>query len=280
MHPHHRHRRCGHQHLALRDLVLVVREDQVVAAAVDVERHAEQRARHRAALDVPARPPTAPRRLPLRLAGFRELPQREVERIALVLVLGDARADQQLVDVLAAERAVARKRRHGVVDAVFADVGVAGLDQLADHLDDLRHELRGVRLRVGLAHVEDAHRLAERIVEALHHQVERRALALRRRDGAVVDVGDVLHERHAVAVARVLQIAPQHVEEQERPRVAEVSFGRRREAADVDPDVIGLERRQLFECARAGVKQPERHSSVRFRRAALPARRSARRVAR
>ena len=40
---------------ALRDLVLVVRELQVHAAAVDVEGLAEQRAAHRRALDVPAR---------------------------------------------------------------------------------------------------------------------------------------------------------------------------------------------------------------------------------
>ena len=280
MHPHDRHRRRRHQRFALRDLVLVVREDQVVAAAVDVERHAEQRARHRAALDVPARPPGAPRRLPLRFAGLRELPQREVERIALVLVLRDARADEQLVDVLAAQRTVARERRDGVVDAVFADVGVPGGDQLADHLHDLRDEVRRVRLVVGVAHVEDAHRLAERVVIALHHQVERGAFALRGRDRAVVDVRDVLDERDAVAVARVLQIPPQHVEEQERARMAQVAFGRRRQAAHVDPHVIGLERFEGFERVRARVKQPERHCSVRCRRAALPVRRSAPRVGR
>ena len=41
---------------ALRHLVLMVREDQVAAAAVDVERLAEIAPRHRAALDVPAWP--------------------------------------------------------------------------------------------------------------------------------------------------------------------------------------------------------------------------------
>ena len=39
----------------LGDLVLVVREDEVDAAAVDVERLAEVAPRHRRALDVPAR---------------------------------------------------------------------------------------------------------------------------------------------------------------------------------------------------------------------------------
>src|SRR4051812_19406743 len=42
--------------LALRDLVLVVREREVPTAAVDVERHAQLAAGHRGTLDVPTRP--------------------------------------------------------------------------------------------------------------------------------------------------------------------------------------------------------------------------------
>ena len=45
---------------ALGDLVLVVREDQVEAAAVDVERHAQPALAHGRALDVPAGAAVAP----------------------------------------------------------------------------------------------------------------------------------------------------------------------------------------------------------------------------
>ncbi len=93
MDPEIHHRRLVEQRLALRDLVLVMRKDQVEAAAVDVERLPEQRVRHRRALDVPARPAGAPRRRPLRLVGLRELPQREVERVLLLLAGLDASAD-------------------------------------------------------------------------------------------------------------------------------------------------------------------------------------------
>src|SRR4029078_414144 len=55
------------------DLVLVVREYQVGAAAVDVERLAEIAVRHRGALDVPPWPPRPPRAVPLRLARLRAL---------------------------------------------------------------------------------------------------------------------------------------------------------------------------------------------------------------
>ena len=47
----------------LRPLVLVVGEGEVLAAAVQVEVVAKERERHDRALDVPARPPVAPRRI-------------------------------------------------------------------------------------------------------------------------------------------------------------------------------------------------------------------------
>ena len=56
MHPDAGHLVDAESAAALRDLVFVVREDQVDAAAVDVDgRLAEQAQRHRRALDVPAR---------------------------------------------------------------------------------------------------------------------------------------------------------------------------------------------------------------------------------
>src|SRR5262245_16042018 len=57
MHPHLRHDRRAEGAARLRDLVLVVREDEVDAAAVNVEGLAEMGSRHRRALDVPARTP-------------------------------------------------------------------------------------------------------------------------------------------------------------------------------------------------------------------------------
>ena len=68
--------------LALRDLVLVVREDEVHAAAVDVEVRAEVARGHRRALDVPAGAPLAPRARPAPGVGG-PLPEGEIERVLL-----------------------------------------------------------------------------------------------------------------------------------------------------------------------------------------------------
>src|SRR6476619_5774034 len=68
----------------LRDLVLVVRENEVEPAAVDLEDRPKVRLGHRGALDVPARPAATPGRFPPGvLALLVRLPEREVARILL-----------------------------------------------------------------------------------------------------------------------------------------------------------------------------------------------------
>ena len=74
--------------LALGDLVLVVREDEVDAAGVDVERLAEVAHAHRGALDVPARAPGPDRGLPRRLVRLGALPEREVADVVLAVLVG------------------------------------------------------------------------------------------------------------------------------------------------------------------------------------------------
>src|SRR5450759_1415011 len=81
--------------LRLCDLVFVMREHQVDAAGMDVERLAQVALAHRRALDVPARPAAAKRCLPgraeLLVLRLRFLPECEVaDRLLVVLVLSNA----------------------------------------------------------------------------------------------------------------------------------------------------------------------------------------------
>ena len=73
----------------LRDLILVVRKDQVDSAAVDVDgRRPQQPHGHRRALDVPARPARSTADVPGRLARFRRLPEHEIAHILLRIRVG------------------------------------------------------------------------------------------------------------------------------------------------------------------------------------------------
>ena len=86
------HERLAGGRLRLGPLALVVGEDQVGAAAVQVDGGAELAQGQRRALDVPAGRPGPHRRLPRRLVVERRLPQHEVERVALVRVVDVAAA--------------------------------------------------------------------------------------------------------------------------------------------------------------------------------------------
>src|SRR4030095_2782032 len=130
----------------LGDLAFVMREDQVLAAPVQVERRAEIFHGHRRALDVPARPSRAPRTLPRGLARLRALPEGEIARIALALVDLDASAGEQLVEILPGDPTAGGQAADREVYVALDRVGVAAGDQAADEVDHLAQVLG--RLRV------------------------------------------------------------------------------------------------------------------------------------
>ncbi len=114
---------------ALRDLVFVMRKDEIDAAGVNVEGFAEILHRHRRALDVPARTAATDRRVP---GGFsfarRFFPEREVARVFFFVLVGiDAFAGAGDVsgEVDLRKLAVLRKRSDAVVDRVVRSIGVA-----------------------------------------------------------------------------------------------------------------------------------------------------------
>src|SRR5206468_12233945 len=112
--------------LGLGDLALVVWKDQVLAATVEVERLSEIFHGHRRTLDVPARTSGTPRAVPRWLARLRAFPEREITRIALALVDLDARAGEELVEVLPGEPAVGREATDLEVHVAVDGVGVTG----------------------------------------------------------------------------------------------------------------------------------------------------------
>src|SRR5207248_4559699 len=129
----------------------------VRAPAVDVEADAKGALGHGGALDVPAGPPAAPGRGPEGvLALLVRLPQREVEWVLLALGALEALALIHVLDAPVGEPAVARVGAHAKVDVAFGGIGVTGIDEGGDVVDDLLHALRRQRLVVGTAEAERA----------------------------------------------------------------------------------------------------------------------------
>src|ERR1700683_4327823 len=97
----------GHR---LGPFVLVMREGEVEAAAMDLEALAEQVERHDHTLGVPARSARPEGRVRRRLAGLGLLPEGEVEWRALRLVDIDAGTRAQRVERLMGEQSVSGHR--------------------------------------------------------------------------------------------------------------------------------------------------------------------------
>src|SRR6267378_6441578 len=89
-----------------------MRKLQVLPAAVNVEMRSQQFRAHRRTLDVPARTPVAPGRLPKGLALLGAFPQDEIEWIALGRVDLDPIPGTQIFERFPRELAVTRKLPH------------------------------------------------------------------------------------------------------------------------------------------------------------------------
>ncbi len=235
-------------------LVFVVREDQVRAAAVDVERFAEVAVRHRRTFDVPPRAAGTPRAVPRRLARLGALPQREVERAVLLLAHLDARARAQVLDALLRERAVVRELGDGEVHVARGGVRQPARLEMADDLQHLGNVLGRARLDVRRLHVQRRQVLVHEPRVVLGHLRRRAPLELAALDDLVVDVGDVADERDRVA--RRAQVPGDDVERHHHARVADVTAVVDRDAARVHPDPPLFQRNERDLLSSAGVVNP------------------------
>ena len=239
--------------LGLCNLVRVVREGIVDAAAVDVEVFAEVLHADAGALDVPAGVADAPRGVPLErlILKFRFCePEDEVVFVALVDVLLHALtdADLEVLLLVVVEHVVFFQLGRVKIHVAAGKIGIAlGKQSLNDvdilgnavggRLDDVRAldvELIAVgeeRVGVVFCDLHDGFMLA---LGALEHFV----LAGVCVGGEVADVGDI-HDA-ADVVAEVAQALFQHVLHDIAAQVADVGVMVDRRAAGVHFDDIGM----------------------------------------
>ena len=215
----------------LGDLVLVVREDQIEPAAVDVEYVAQQLARHRRALDVPAGAagrPDAGGRWPRRFARHRRLPQYEVVDVALVGFDLHPRARFHLAKRSPRKPAIIRHRGHVEQHMVIGDVSVAAFQQRLAQRYHFRDEVGRARFGCGRQHAKRCDVLVE-LRRGLRRQFanrldwwQRRIPLCRPLVDLVIDVGDVARIGDVLGAVDLPQQPEQHVEHDDRPCVADM----------------------------------------------------------
>ncbi len=244
---------------ALRDLVLVVREDQVEAAAVDVEGLAQRVLAHRRAFDVPAGPAAAPRAVPAGLVRGRRLPQHEIAGVFLVGRDLDAGAGDQVGAAAPRQRAVFGVGGDAEQRMPLGGVGVARGDQPLDQRDHLLDVFGGARLDVGRQVAEHRHVGVKLCRRARRHLVDRLAAGARRGHDLVLDIGDVADIGDVVRAVFVAQHAVEQVEGDDRASIADVGLVVDRRAADIHPDPLGIERRERLLAVGQRIVEDERH---------------------
>ena len=138
--------RCA---LRLCDLVLMVRENKILTARMDVDLLAEISLGHNRALDVPARTAVAPRRLPGGLTLFLGLPEYEIERIFLLILSGDlqiAETGTEIIEVLARKLAVSTETSRAEIDRTVFRICMPAVDKRIDHVNHIRDFFRSLRM--------------------------------------------------------------------------------------------------------------------------------------
>ena len=235
----------------------MVREDQILTAAVQVDGLAQMGAAHGAALDVPARAAHAVGAFPCGFTGLCSLPDGKVSRVFLQVVVHLAAqltvATLQIVQLQVAQLAVLRVALDAEVHiAVLGNVGMAGVDQVLHDVQNLLDVLGGAGLHGGLFAVQPGGVLEVLGLKALGHFLHGGALLLALLDELIVDIGDVGNVDHLVAP--VFQIAAQGVEHDQRAGVADVDIVINGRAADVDTVLAGHLRYKFFLLSGQGVE--------------------------
>ena len=206
-------------------------------------------AAHGAALNVPARAAHAVGAFPCGLTGLCCLPDGKVGGVLLQVVLHAAAqlavAALQIVQIQVAQLAVAGVALHPEVHiAVFGNVGVAGVDQILDDIENLGDVLGSAGLHSGLFAVQPGGILQVLGLKALCHLLHGSALLLALLDELIVDIGDVGNIDYLVAA--VLEVAAQGGEHDQRAGVADVDIVINGRAADVDAVFTGHLRHEFF----------------------------------
>ena len=230
--------------LALRYLVFMVGEEQILAAAVNIEGFAQVFHAHGAALNVPAGTAHAPGAGPGRLAGLLRLPYGKIGGVLLGAVHFDACAGFQIFQVLARQAAVAGEGGGIKVHVAVYLIGQPLVHQPLHQRDDLGNMLGGAGMHGGGT---DAQRLRVLIIlgdKAIAQLLDGDAFFIGAADHLIVDIGEILHKRNLVAA--MLQIPAQHVEHDKGTGVADMKIIVYRRAAGIDARFARMNGHKLF----------------------------------
>ena len=194
----------------LGDLVLMMGEDEVLTAAVDIQ--GKIFLAHGRAFDMPAGTALAPGAFPEGLARLGRLPQGKVQRILLFFTGSHTGTGLQFIQAAAGELAVRRIGTHAEVHVAGRHgIGLALGDELGTEILHLLDVFGGAGLVIGTHHVQAVHIFMEGINIGLSHFTPVTLFLIGAADNLIVHVGEVADKGHIQPQGA--QVAHQHVED-------------------------------------------------------------------
>ena len=241
--------------LGLSRFVGMMREGEIFPTDVKVDRRAKRRQRHGRALGVPTRPPGTPGARPRRFTAGGSLPQRRVEWIILVRIVGVTAA---LAHKFHRAGSVQSNSRRDIgateVHRAVALVRRAVREEMGHERDDLVHIVTAAGL-IGRSDDSELRHVALEPVGLLDGQRSpRHAVALRLDEDVVVDVGHVA--AHLDGRPRQSENPGGDVGPHERGRVPDVGRLVRGDTAHVHPRAPENRERRVADPKRGGRAEP------------------------
>ena len=228
----------------LSNLVFMMRENQVAAAAMEVKGFSQILHAHGRAFNMPAGTTRTPRALPSRLARFSGFPQRKIHRIMLAVINVYTRAGHHILNITAGKLTIVFKFFYTVENVAVNNITIAIVNQALNGFDDIIDMLGYTRINMRTAHIKLIHYFKVGVNVAVADIIPLYALFIGSIDNLVINIGKVLYMGYVIAF--VLQEAADNVPGYERTRITNMRMVVRSNTANIDVGFARMNRYEFF----------------------------------
>ena len=233
--------------LALSDLILMVREDEILTAAMNVDRIAEETSYHRRTFDMPARSAMSPRGLPVRLARLCALPESEVHRLFFDLADHNSCAGFKILKRLMRKLAVLVEFGGAEINIAVNGIGVALVDKGGNYVDYLVNILRCLGVNGCLAHIHSLDIFPVFLNVFFADLLIGQFFLVGTFNYLVVNIREVLNKSDVIS--DIFKKTAQNIEHAERSCVADMNKIIHRRTAGIDLNLALLHGFKFFLCS-------------------------------
>ncbi len=217
----------------LRNLILVVGENQVLPAAMDVQSLSQVFQGHGTTLNMPARSALPPGAIPGWLPGLSCLPQDKVHRVLFCFTRVNAGTGFHLLQGPVRKLAVIGHLPHPEIDATLGRISIAFLHEPLHKFNNLRYCISRPRRFVRRHDIQSFHVFLKTGSVLLRQLPRRNAQSVRPVDNLVINIGDILDRLDLIAL--VLQIAADDIKDDVAHGVANMALVVGGDPADIHP---------------------------------------------